>query len=366
MNISADVSPGNILIRADASPEIGTGHIMRCLALAQAWQDAGGEATFLMAQSTPSIEARLAAENCKVIPVSALSGGNEDADLTNKSASRTEAEWLIVDGYAFGTRYQEQLRNHERKLLCVDDAGKCDHYVADIVLNQNLTASEKDYPHCRPGTQLLLGPSFCLLRREFGPWRKWRRKSSGMGHNVLVTLGGSTPVDVGVHVMESLGRAKIEGLRAIFVVGGSSMGVAALEACSAKLPEYISLRRDVSNMAELMGWADLAISAAGSTCWELCLLGLPSILLDVADNQIPIAIELERRGCALYLGNGNCVSQHDMANSVENLLASQETRQSMSRHSRQLVDGLGAVRAVSAMRGIVCASHSADTRRATA
>ena len=350
-----------MLIRADASPEIGTGHVMRCLALAQAWQDAGGKATFLMAQSTPSILARLAAENCTVIPLSAVPGTNEDGDLTNECALRMEAEWLIVDGYAFSGQYQEQVRHHERKLLCVDDSGRCDRYVADIVLNQNITASENDYPHCPPGTQLFLGPSFSLLRREFGPWRKWQRQISTMGRNVVVTLGGSTPVEAGVRAMESLGRANIEGLRAIFVVGGSSTGVAGVESCAAKFPEKISLRRDISNMAQLMAWADLAISAAGSTCWELCLLGLPAILLDVADNQIPIAIELERRGCALYAGNGNCVSRNELANTLENLLLSQQARESMSHHSRQLVDGLGAERVVSAMRRTVREPHSAHT-----
>jgi UDP-2,4-diacetamido-2,4,6-trideoxy-beta-L-altropyranose hydrolase len=365
LNLGAD-KPGNILIRADASREIGIGHVTRCLALAQGWQDAGGKATFLMAQSTSSIRARLAAENCKIIPISAPPGGNEDADLTNEYSSRMEAEWLVVDGYVFGGRYQEQLRNHQRKLLCVDDAGSCDRYVADMVLNQNVTASENDYPHCRPGTQLLLGPSFCLLRREFGLWRKWQRKISALGRNVLVTLGGSTPAEAGVRVLESLGGVSIEGFRAVFVVGGSSVDVAALESCAAKFPEKISLRRDVSNMPELMAWADLAISAAGSTCWELCLLGLPSILLDVADNQIPIAIELERRGGALYAGNGNCVSPNELANTIENLLLSQQTRESMSHHSRQLVDGRGAERVVSAMREAVREPLSAEMRNASA
>lgn len=364
MNFGAGTTPENLLIRADASPEIGSGHVMRCLALAQAWQDAGGTATFLMAQSTPSIQERLATENYKVIPLSALPGSKEDAELTKAYASRTEAEWLIIDGYVFGAEYQEQVRNRERKLLCVDDAGKCDRYVADIVLNQNLTASDDIYPHCRPGTQLLSGPSFCLLRREFTPWRKWQREIRPRGRDVLVILGGSTPTEAGVRVIESLGRAEVEDLRAIFVVGGSSPDVAALETCAAKFPEKIAIRRDVSNMAELMAYADVAISAAGSTCWELCLLGLSSILLDVADNQTPIAVELDRRGCALYAGSGNTVSPDDLADTLENLLASQDKRESMSLRSRQLVDGLGAERVLSAMREVGCGSFASDMRSA--
>lgn len=360
------MSPGNILIRADASPDIGTGHVMRCLALAQSWQDAGGASTFLMAQSTSSIQARLAAENSKILSLPAVPGSKDDVDLTNECASRIQADWVVVDGYAFGTEYQEQIRNRQPKLLCIDDAGKCDRYVADIVMNQNLTAVEHLYSNCLPGTQLLLGSSFCLLRREFSPWRKWQREIITRGRNILVTLGGSTPVDTGVRVIESLGRARVECLHAVFVAGGSSPDVTALESCAAKFPEKISIRRDVSNMAELMAHADVAISAAGSTCWELCLLGLPSILVDVADNQTPIAIEMERRGCALYAGSGNAVSPNELANMIENLLASSEVRESMSHHSRELVDGLGAERVVSAMREFAGESVATDVRAARA
>jgi UDP-2,4-diacetamido-2,4,6-trideoxy-beta-L-altropyranose hydrolase len=366
LNFGTDMSRGNILIRADASPAIGTGHVMRCLALAQTWQDTGGAATFLMAQSTPSIEARLAVENCKAVSLSAVPGSKEDADLTNECAARIAAEWVVVDGYAFGTEYQEQIRKREPKLLCVDDAGKCDRYVADIVMNQNLTAAEDLYLNCLPGTQLLLGPSFCLLRREFTPWRKWQRETIPRGRNALVTLGGSTPAETGVRVIESLGRARVEGLHAVFVAGGSSPDVAVLESCASKFPEKISIRRDVSNMAELMAHADVAISAAGSTCWELCLLRLPSILVDVADNQIPIAIEMERRGCALYASSGNAVSPNELANMIENLLASSEVRESMSRHSRELVDGLGAERVVSAMCEFAGESFATGVRGARA
>jgi spore coat polysaccharide biosynthesis predicted glycosyltransferase SpsG len=195
------MTPGKMLIRADASPDIGTGHVMRCLALAQAWQDAGGTASFLMAQSTPSIDARLAAEKCEIFCLPVAPGSNEDSDLTIKYASKLAAEWLVVDGYAFNAEYQEQLLSDERRLLWVDDAGECHRYVADIVLNQNLTATEDIYRDCLANTQLLLGPTFCLLRREFASWRTWQRKISNTGRNVFITLGGSTSAEAGVRVM---------------------------------------------------------------------------------------------------------------------------------------------------------------------
>lgn len=343
------MSPGNILIRADASPKIGTGHVMRCLALAQAWQDAGGNAVFLMAEATPAVRAKLASENCDVVSNPVRTGSAQDADRTRECSESHDADWVVVDGYSLGARYQEQVRIGGRKLLCIDDGGECDYYVADIVLNQNLNASEKFYRSRGADTQLLLGPGFSLLRREFVPWRKWRREISASGRNVLVTLGGSTPKEIGVRVMEALGSVNVEGFRGVFVVGGSTPDVPSLESCAAKSPGTITIRRDVSNMAALMSEADVAISAAGSTCWELCFLGLPSILLDVAANQIPVALELSRQECALYAGSANNISVAELAKSVETLLRSQETRRSLSRRSRQLVDGFGAQRVVSAM-----------------
>jgi UDP-2,4-diacetamido-2,4,6-trideoxy-beta-L-altropyranose hydrolase len=325
---------------------------MRCLALAQAWQDAGGKASFLMANCTPSIGARLAAENCEVISISAMAGGAEDADLTNFHALRCQAEWLVLDGYRFTPGYTKQVWSDQRNLLLIDDGREPGAWAADLILNQNLTASRDFYHQCSD-TQLLLGPDYCLLRREFAPWREWQRKIPALGDKVLVTLGGSTPAETGEQVMESLGRVKVQNLRAIFVIGGSSCGAESLQTCAAKFHNRIEIRRDVSNMASLMAEADIAISAAGSTCWELCLLGLPPVLLDLADNQTPVALALQRQGCAIYGGGASAIFVNDLASVTENLLASQQPRQSMSHRLRQLVDGLGAERVISRMRGVV-------------
>jgi UDP-2,4-diacetamido-2,4,6-trideoxy-beta-L-altropyranose hydrolase len=272
---------------------------------------------------------------------------------------------VVIDGYSLGAEYQEQLRSGGRKLLCIDDLGDCDYYAADIVLNQNLNASEKLYRRSSANTQLLLGTDYCLLRREFAVWRAWRREIPATGRTMLVTLGGSTHADIGVRVMESLSNVNIDGLRVVFVVGGSTPDSAPLESYAARFREKISIRRDVSNMAKLMAEADIAISAAGSTCWELCLLGLPSVLLDLAGNQTPVAIELERRGCALYAGNGDSFSSDGLAKSVENLLSSRQ-RELLSQRSRQLVDGFGAERVVSGMRGGTDHALVAGTRGARA
>jgi RimJ/RimL family protein N-acetyltransferase len=114
----------------------------------------------------------------------------------------------------------------------------------------------------------------------------------------------------------------------------------------------IVLRRDVSNMAELMAWADVAISAAGTTCWEMCLMGLPALLVDLAENQTRVARELDRRGCAIHLGGSHDFSAEKIVEQGGRLLRSQEDRQAMSLRCRELVDEKGARRVVSALRGV--------------
>ena len=162
------MNPASLLIRADASVAIGTGHVMRCLALAQAWQDAGGRAVFAMAETTPSIHARLTSESCEVANISGEAGTAADADQTAAFAKEQKPDWVVVDGYRFSADYQRTLRAAGFKILFFDDYGHARHYFADLVLNQNVSASAELYADREPHTRLLLGTRYCMLRREFG------------------------------------------------------------------------------------------------------------------------------------------------------------------------------------------------------
>jgi UDP-2,4-diacetamido-2,4,6-trideoxy-beta-L-altropyranose hydrolase len=347
-----------LLVRADANQAMGTGHVMRCLALAQAWQDTGGQAIFAMAESSPSLRKRLRGESITITQVCAPSGTDKDARATIALASQHAAGWVAVDGYQFGAEYQRALKDNGFKVLFLDDHGHADHYYADLVLNQNISAEEKLYENRDPGTHCLLGTKYCLLRREFTSWRHWKREIGPVGHRVLITMGGSDPEEFTRRAIAALDAIEDERLEAIVVVGGSNVRSSQLKTCCAA-SNKITLRRDVTNMAELMTWADVAISAAGTTSWELCLLGLPSILIDLAENQTRLAQELDRRGCAIHLGNAECVSSDVLARQLSRLLPAQELRRSMSSLSGQLVDGEGASRVVSALRGAVLRLRSA-------
>ena len=166
----------NCLIRTDANSQIGSGHLMRCLALAQAWQRDCDRAIFATQSLSPLLASRLASENMAVMPISSPAGTAEDARETATLAHHVEAQWLVVDGYHFGTDYQQTIKAAGLFLLVLDDYGHCDRYYADAILNQNISADERWYLQRENDTRLLLGTRYILLRREFWQWQNWQRK----------------------------------------------------------------------------------------------------------------------------------------------------------------------------------------------
>jgi UDP-2,4-diacetamido-2,4,6-trideoxy-beta-L-altropyranose hydrolase len=323
---------------------------MRCLALAQAWQDAGGNVAFAMTQSTPAIDARLLSEKMEIVRLRSSPNSIQDARDAAALACNREAAWVMVDGYGFASEYQHNLKEAGLKVLSVDDLGQCGHYSADLVLNQNVHSRESLYRSREAYTRLLLGPRFAMLRRDFRRWSKWQRKIRPDGRKVLVMMGGSDPDNVTAIVLQALREVQIEGLEVVAVVGGSNPHIDFLERFRNQSPA-IRLLRDAANMPELMAWADIAVSAAGSTCAEMCLLGLPAILIDLAGNQTPAAHELGRRRAAIHLGSSHQVTAAEIAWKVQSLLLSRELRVSLSERSRKLVDGDGADRVMAAIHG---------------
>ncbi|MBN3869131.1 UDP-2,4-diacetamido-2,4,6-trideoxy-beta-L-altropyranose hydrolase [Nostoc sp. JL33] len=339
-----------LFIRVDASIQIGTGHVMRCLALAQAWQDAGGQAIFVMATEAPDLKTRLKSERMEVRHLSVQIGSAEDAEETAKLARQFDASWVVVDGYHFGAKYQEIIKEFELQLLFIDDYGHAKQYHADIVLNQNIHAHKGLYRNRQPYTQLLLGTSYSLLRREFWQWRGWQRSLRLIAKKLLVTLGGADPDNVTLKVIEGLQQVEVEGLEAVVVVGGSNPHYEQLRSASQNLQFPIRLERNVMNMPALMAWADVAVIAGGSTCWELAFMGLPSLVMILAENQRAIAEELEAMGVVVNLGWHKNVSAVQIASRVAQLLITVGMREKMTTYSQELVDGQGSSRVLSYLK----------------
>jgi len=341
----------NLIIRADAGAQLGTGHVMRCLALAQAWQDAGGRAIFVTAMEAPGLQRRLNLEGLEVLPLAAPPGSADDAIQTRNLAQKREASWIVVDGYHFGANYRRILKGSGLGLLLVDDHGYADHYDADMILNQNIHAHEGLYVNREPYARLLLGTRYVLLRREFLKWRDWKRRVSEAARNVLITLGGADPANVTLQVIQALPQVKREGLEVIAVVGASNPHYRELESFVRESQLPVRLKSNPMDMPELMAWADVAISAGGSTCWEMAFMGLPSIILILADHQRPIAEQLDKRGVAINLGWHETVSSAHIRQAITSLLVAEKSRVEMARRGKELVDGEGCARVLMGVQG---------------
>lgn len=333
------MSVGNLLIRADASVEMGTGHVVRCLALAQAWQDAGGKVVFALAKSTPAILARLAAENCETVSVPICSVDADDASCTSEFARARRADWIVLDGYHFDAHYQQQIKNSGRKVLCVDDGVTCACPCADLVLNQNVNATESVYRES--STTLLLGPQYALLRREFAKWRDWSRQIGPQARTALVTIGGSDPDGLTLKLLEAREFADLD---VAFVLGGS-----AHEPPQVKPSRGIEFRRDVADIAQIMARSDLAVICGGGTLWECLFMGCATMSYTRNAIQDEIVNQLQEIGAVCHLGRIQAFERSSLlAKAAE--LAGSSKRQAMAQLGRQLVDGRGCERVLALMR----------------
>jgi len=337
-----------LLVRADANPAMGSGHVMRCLALAQAWGGRGGPVWFLSRCNNATLRQQIQAVGAKFLSLSPDASALLDMQSTLTLLAELKAAYVVLDGYNFDSDYQRAVRAGGCRLLVIDDTVRLTHYNADILLNQNLGAAQLKYD-CNSDAVVLLGPEYALLRREFIYWRSRLHTVPETARKVLVTLGGSDPTNATLNVIQALRRLESSRLYIRVVAGPANPHIEELRDAAAAFPGTLELLSAVSDMAALMAWADLAISAAGSTCWELACMGLPAVSLVIAENQRGIAEELGAAGVVFNLGWHAEVSAERLANAVEGLLFSSFRRLRMSQKGRALVDGKGAERVVSAL-----------------
>ena len=404
-----------LFIRADASAEIGTGHVMRCLALAQAWQERaeGGDlntempeqaqVVFVCACLPEALEQRLKKEGCEVVRIEAEPGSSEDRARTLAIAQEylpstinhqplTPRPWFVLDGYSFDMAYQRAMRAAGFRLLVVDDYNHLPEYECDILLNQNLGADTYDYK-VNPEAERLLGPKYALLRWEFRNARAeldargwtfgmeaappetrenathWelegrppcRPGSRGAGpddakitppiaHNILVTMGGADLHGMTGKVVAALSQLPGPPLHIRAVTGAAAGPDESLQKRLISPLHRIEWLQNVEDMPGLMQWADLAISAAGSTCWELMCLGVPMMVVILAANQEQIARQLDNQGLAVNLGWHHFFSETVFIQDVERYMIASPHINAVKGMQQKMADGLGALRVLTAMR----------------
>jgi UDP-2,4-diacetamido-2,4,6-trideoxy-beta-L-altropyranose hydrolase len=341
------MKPGTLLVRADASPSIGSGHVMRCLALAQSWKGNGADVEFAMAASTPAIEQRLRDEGFGFASISGPAGSREDALSTRAHLEASSPAWMVLDGYCFGEGYRSEVEKSGVPCLAVDDNGGAQCFNSELVANQNAHAAVALYPKRSARTRLLLGPRYAMLRKEFAESKK-RRLIAETSKRVLLTMGGSDPNHFAAKLLPHL-VARLGSDVEIRVVAGGMSEPGNLERNLPERGSSVQVLRDVRNMADLMNWADLAIAGAGTTCWELCCMGLPAIVIEAADNQISLARKLDAMGVVVNAGPAGEVNCEKLADQAHQLLANHERRAAMSKAGHCLVDGRGTERVLAFM-----------------
>lgn len=344
------VSSRTLIIRADADVARGTGHVIRCLALAQEWQDQGGKVVFAMAQSTPALDEYLRSEHVVTESLTVSPGSVEDSLQLRKVARELSADWIVVDGYQFNGAYQSAIKQAGFKLLLVDDTGGNGPYSADLVVNQNVTAFEEMYSEREPYTTLLLGTGYVMLRREFQRWREWKRSFPSMAQTVLGASGGTDPEAWTLPLIEALGGLRGQDVQIMVVVGGSNPRIADLQSAAQELGPQVHLLTNVRDMAGVMSESDVAVLCGGGTLWEALCMGCATISYSRPGVQQKINEKLADASAILDLGLVEHFDGATLRSAVQGLISSAERRHSMALEGRRLVDGRGASRVIDKLK----------------
>ena len=334
-----------IIFRVDANPEVGTGHLMRCMALANAAAAVGLSTCFFGFIEDEILINRLRALGHKV---SSLDRAGNLGRLLPEDVN--PLDWVVLDGYEFQSTDHRAIRDLGCRLLIIDDMANLDIYDADIILNQNFSHASYKY-RVVSNAKLLMGPAYSLLRNEFIDYS--REQVSRGNKNLLITLGGGAEKRVMLKVLEALKLVKDFELD-IFLVGGSSnlhwnKALENIDILNKYTGHKINAARYIENMAALMAWADFAIIGGGTTTLEVAYMGLPSLVITLADNQKDTAIAMAKAEAGVSLGWYETLTAEKIALEISNFAKDKSLRKKISVGSMRLVDGQGAAKVVNEM-----------------
>lgn len=281
------------------------------------------------------------------VAVEVIANSDSPNGLSLNAPGIPQASWVAFDGYQFDLSYQKAAADSGRKVLVVDDYAHLQEYEADILLNQNLGAEGLPYQAVRAANRLF-GPTYALLRPEFAMRRRQIGCRTDGSLRVLVAVGGGDDHGLAgalVAVLETL----TDNLSVTVVAGAAYPDVGRLQRVVGKRSDW-RLLHNVTDMSQIMIQSDLAISTAGSTCWELCCLGVPMILFVIAKNQEGIANALDASGAAINMGWHEQCAETELREVLCSVISKRDLRLEMAQAGQDIVDGEGASRVVQRMR----------------
>ena len=348
----------HVVFRTDASIQIGTGHVMRCLTLADALAVKGAQCAFICREHTGHLIDYIRSKGYKVHSLPIV-GSDADIDLAHSAwlgatqlqdaeacapiLAQLQPDWLVVDHYALDVRWEVAFAEHCDQVMVVDDLADRPH-ACKMLLDQTFGRHADDYrPLVPDDCTLLCGSNYALLRPEFAalrPYSRQRRVQPKLKH-LLITMGGVDKDNITTQVLNTLRACALPADCEITVVmGATAPWLADVQQQAQNMPWPTSVRVAVNNMAQLMVDSDLAIGAAGATSWERCCLGLPTIMVVLAENQIHVAKGLAETGAAHVLG-----LHVDLMRELPTLIAGVNRNlmelRLMSEASSAIVDGRG-------------------------
>ncbi|MDR6534733.1 UDP-2,4-diacetamido-2,4,6-trideoxy-beta-L-altropyranose hydrolase [Variovorax soli] len=360
-----------VVFRADASLQIGSGHVMRCLALAAALRLEGTNCRFVCRGHQGHLADLIRNRGFAVtlLPMGTLGPSHvpvtvhdawlgcdweSDAHQTIAALEGIRPDWIVVDHYALEAAWEQALSAHSGAMLVIDDLADRDHQ-CQLLVDQNLGRDGAHYAgRVSVGCEVLAGPAYALLRSEFAAVRASsleRRRYKPLQH-LLISLGGVDQSNATGALLEALRACTLPAnVRISVAMGAASPWLAEVQEIAVQMPWPTQVRANVQDMARLMSESDLALGAAGATSWERCCLGLPSIVLALAANQRRILKALEEAGAVMVLGDRSDGTGPDF-NALPHLLqlaVVPSTLHRLSAASERIVDGLGIGRVLAAI-----------------
>lgn len=346
-----------VVFRADGGEIIGLGHIMRCLAVAEALMEREIPCLFVATALPDAAERRLAASGAGVLRLNGPAGGDEDRAATVALAARAGA--VVLDGYGFDAGYRAAVAAAGRPVLAFDDGAFTGPHPpgplsAALVVNASPGATPADYAVSAPGARLLLGPAHAPVRREVRQAAARPLPPLDGRRSILLTFGGSDPLALTSPCIRLLAPRLPPGVRLVAVVGGGSPWLGDCRAAAVPFGERVAVHYDTPAMGALMAGAGLAVSAAGGTVAELAALSVPALLAVVADNQTPAAAAVDADEMPSWCrivdvrGGGEQAAARITAAALA-LWDDPPRRQAMSYAARGRVDGQGAGRIAQAL-----------------
>ena len=313
-----------IVFRADASIQIGTGHVMRCLTLADELTLQGHDCWFICREHPGHLGDLITSKGYGITllppppvqpPRQTNSASDDyelwlgvpwqvDAEETLDTITTMKLDWLVVDHYALDAQWEDTLSSAVGKIMVIDDLANRPHQCT-LLLDQTFGRSVEDYKHwVSDNCQLLCGSQYALLRPEFAELRPYslQRRSKPELRQLLITMGGVDKDNVTGRVLDALRESELpHDCRIVVILGATAPWLEVVKQQAEYLPWSTEVKVSVCNMAQLMADSDLAIGAAGATSWERCCLGLPGILITIAENQKTVALHLKKAGAAVCL-----------------------------------------------------------------